>query len=307
MFVDTLKNIYRLMKRKLTIRKLKSSVSEISRERLVDDLWKLGLEAGDTVLVHSSLKRIGYVVGGARTVIDALIESISPDGTLVIPTYHMSPNGMYGTCMQKGYVFDVRTSDTFLGFIPSEFLKYPGIERSIHPTHSVSAIGKYAKYITEAHHVASSTFGTDSPWDRIVGLNGKGLGIGVSLAPIPLYHMLEDLHPDDFPLPVKMKETYYLDCLDRSGNRIKVGVRPHDPKVAKTRIDKVENEFIRQYFWEEFRKAGVIKIGKIGEATSWLTNTPEFYKHLEKLMARGITIYSTREEINTSSTNHNEE
>jgi aminoglycoside 3-N-acetyltransferase len=209
----------------------------------------------------------------------------------------MNPNGMYGTCMQKGYVFDPRTSDTFLGFIPSAFLKYPGIERSIHPTHSVSAIGKYAKFITEAHHTASSTFGVDSPWDRIVKLNGKGLGIGVSLAPIPLYHMLEDFHPDDFPLPVKMKETFYLDCLDHDGNRIKVPVNPHDPNVAVTRIDKEENEFIREYFWNEFKNAGIIKVSKIGDATSWLTSTPDFYNHLEELMKRGITIYSTPEQV----------
>jgi aminoglycoside N3'-acetyltransferase len=297
MVIDKLKSIYLFFKRKWTINALKESAPAITKERITSDLKKLGLESGDTVLVHSSLKRIGYVIGGAKTVIEALIDAVSPDGTLVIPTYHMNPGGMYATCKQYKYIFDVRTSDTFLGFIPAEFLKYPGIERSIHPTHSVSAIGKHAKYITEAHHKASSTFGTDSPWDRIVKLNGKGLGIGVSLAPIPLYHMLEDMRPDEFPLPVKIKETYQLDCIDRDGKPIKVPINPHDPVVAKTRIDKEENEFIRAYFWEEFKNAGVIKTGKIGEATSWLTSTPEFYKHLEELMRKGITIYSTPNQL----------
>lgn len=297
MFIETLKKIYRFFKRKKTIKTLKESGPEISRERIVSDLKNLGLQAGDTVLVHSSLKQIGYVENGAKTVIEALIEAISPDGTLVIPTYHINPNGMYATCRQENYIFDVRTSRTFLGFIPSEFLKYPGIERSIHPTHSVSAIGKHAKYITESHHTASSTFGADSPWDRIVKLNGKGLGIGVSLAPIPLYHMLEDMLAEEFPLHVRIMEDFYLDCLDKDGNLVKVAVNPHDPEIAVTRIDKEENEFIRKYFWREFKNAGIIRVGKIGEATSWLASTPEFYKHLEKLMREGVTIYSTPEQL----------
>jgi len=199
--------------------------------------------------------------------------------------------------MQKGYVFDVRTSPTSLGFIPSAFLEFPGIERSIHPTHSVSAVGKQAKYITEAHHRASSTFGTDSPWDRIVKLDGKALGIGVTLAPIALYHMFEDFLDEEFPLPVRMNETYPLDCIDSDGNTVKVPIRPHDPSVAKTRIDKEGNGYLREYFRREFLNAGVIAEGKIGNAISWLAKTQDFYNHLEKLMKDGITIYSTPEEL----------
>ena len=43
------------------------------RESLAADLKELGLGEGATVIVHTSLSSFGYVVGGAETVIQALM------------------------------------------------------------------------------------------------------------------------------------------------------------------------------------------------------------------------------------------
>ncbi len=58
-----------------------------TRENLVSDLGALGLVAGDTVLVHSSLSAIGFVVGGAQAVVLALLDVLGTEGTLVAPTH----------------------------------------------------------------------------------------------------------------------------------------------------------------------------------------------------------------------------
>jgi aminoglycoside 3-N-acetyltransferase len=58
-----------------------------TRENLVSDLGAIGLVAGDTVLVHSSLSAIGYVVGGAQAVVLALLDVLGTEGTLVAPTH----------------------------------------------------------------------------------------------------------------------------------------------------------------------------------------------------------------------------
>jgi aminoglycoside N3'-acetyltransferase len=81
----------------------------------------------------------------------------------MVPTFSMKET-IYKTCLDKNYIFDPRVTGTFLGAIPSTFLKFPGVYRSVHPTHSVSAVGKHAKYITESHHLAGSISGPDSPW-----------------------------------------------------------------------------------------------------------------------------------------------
>jgi len=287
--------IFRQFKQIERKKEIKKTAPRIEKTNLIDDLRALGLKRGDIVLFHSSLKSIGYVVGGARTVIEAILEVISPDGTLMIPTY--SSNSMLKTCLNKDYCFDPRETDTVLGKIPSTFLKMPNIHRSIHPTHSVAAIGKYAQYLTEAHHFALSTFGYNSPWERLMKLDGKMMGIGVTLWPVPIYHVLEDMMSDKFPLPVRMKETYMVKCRDWFNKLIEVPVTPLDPKYKKIRIDNENRQDLRTYMWKEYIHAGIVKTGKVGAATGWITSINKFYDHLILLMREGITIYSTPEEL----------
>ena len=278
------------------VKEIKRAGPRITKERIVEDLKKLGLKEGDNVLLHSSLKSIGYVKGGARTVIQAVVDVISPSGTLIVPTYSLKGT-MYATCKTKNYIFDPHSSPTGLGNIPATFLNFHNKYRSIHPTHSVSAIGKNAKFITEAHHQASSTFGADSPWDRLMKLNGKVMALGVTIWPIPLVHVLEDRELDKFPLPVRMKKTYILKCKDWTGNLIEVPVTPLDPKYIKIRIDQETRQDLKDHFWQEFIQAGIVNVGNVGQATAWIASANGFYKHCYTLMKEGITIYSSIEEL----------
>lgn len=278
------------------LKQLEKAGKHIKSEDLIKDLKKMGIKEGDVVLVHSSLKSIGYVEGGANTVINTLLKVIGYDGTLVLPTYSMKGT-MYNTCISKNYVFDIKKSDSILGAIPSAFLKRGNISRSIHPTHSISAIGKYAQYITETHHIGNKTFGENSPWAKLIELNGKILGIGITLGPTTQYHYIEDLMGENFPLKVKDDNIYKINCIVENGEYIQVDVQPLDPEVAKTRIDKKESSFIRNYFWEIYYKLGVLKVGNIGLAKSWQVNSKSFIDILIKLAKIGITIYSTERQL----------
>lgn len=277
-------------------KQLRRTAPIIIRALIEKDLKKLGIKKGDSVLLHSSLKSIGYVEGGAPTVIDAIIEVLGSSGTLIVPTYSVKKS-MYKICLDKKYIFDPLTATTQLGIIPATFLQYSHIRRSIHPTHSVSAIGKYARYITEAHHLAASTFGHDSPWDRLMKLDGKIFAIGLKMGRNTFSHVLEDKMLDKFPLPVRMNETFYIKCKDWVGNVIEVPVVPHDPKYQKIRMDQEHREDLRKYFWEEFIRSGIIKVGRVGQAISWIASANEYYDHLTRLMREGITIYSSSNEL----------
>ncbi|MFZ4874335.1 AAC(3) family N-acetyltransferase [Janthinobacterium sp. Mn2066] len=270
----------------------------VTRAELAADLVRLGVAAGDTLFIHSSLKSLGYVEGGPLAVIRALQDAVGPQGSLLLPTYYLPGGTVRATCAMTGYVFDPRRHGTHMGRLPEAFLASGAIHRSIHPTHSVSAWGRHAAHLTEAHHRAPSIFGMDSPWQRFIGCEqAKVLGLGISMGPVTFYHALEDAMGDAFPVAVWEQKTALLACRDHHGKRWNVPVRPFDPLVAQHRIDQPGRDDLRKYFQDEFDAAGLRAHGQVGDAASWCIAAQAFFDHLRRLAGEHVTIYATAAEL----------
>ena len=106
-----------------------------SADRITEDLRQLGVRKSTTLLVHSSLSSMGFVVGGAPAVIRALRAAIGPEGTLVMPTHSWERAG------RGDFSFDLLETPSCVGAISEAFRTMPGVTRSLHPTHSVAVIG----------------------------------------------------------------------------------------------------------------------------------------------------------------------
>ena len=292
------KAVQKAWRRRNSEQHIRQSSPHVARAELAQDLSRLGIERGDTLFVHSSLKSLGYVEGGAAAVIGALQDAVGPEGTLLVPTYYLPGGTVKATCEMTAYEFDPRIHGTNMGRLPETFLKEAATHRSVHPTHSVSAWGRHAQYLTEAHHQAPSIFGEGSPWQRFVGLKGaKVLGLGISMGPVTFYHVLEDALGDAFPEPIWEKHTYNMPCLDAKGGQWKVPVRPFVPAIAARRIDYAAREDLREYFRQEFEHAGLRINGKVGGAQAWFIPAQPFFDHLHHLALQNITIYSTPEQL----------
>lgn len=282
------------LRRQRSARQLRQEGRHVTRAELARDLARMGVARGDTLFLHSSLKSLGYVEGGAASVIGALQDAVGPEGSLLVPTYYLPAGTVKATCEMEGYIFDPRRHGTNMGRLPETFLREAATHRSVHPTHSVSAWGRHARYLTEAHHLAPSIFGDGSPWQRFVGLEGaKVLGLGVSMGPVTFYHVLEDALGQDFPEPIWEERSYVLPCVDQEGRSWEVPVRPFSPDIAARRIDYPEREDLRRYFQQEFDLAGLRVNGKVGDAQAWFIPARAFFDHLQHLAGQGITIYST--------------
>lgn len=158
----------------------------LTKAQIISSLRELGLTAGMGVMVHSSLKSFGYVEGGPAAVVEALMEIITPQGTLMMPSFN------HGTAFRDngpGY-YDPLTTPTTNGAIPNTFWKMPDVYRSLNPTHPFAAWGKNAqRYIENHHHVL--TMGPGSPLDLMMQDDGYVLLLGVDYTSNTFHHTVE--------------------------------------------------------------------------------------------------------------------
>ncbi|CAF1144101.1 unnamed protein product [Rotaria sordida] len=163
----------------------------LTAERLKNDLEKLGVSSGMTLLVHCSLSKIGWICGGPVTLIQVLLDLLGPDGTLIMPShtcdnsdpkywqYPPVPSEWFDIIRQStpAYQPDI-TPTLYMGKLAETFRKWPGVLRSEHPQHSMIAFGRKAKLIIDKHYDSCSE---QSPLARLYDLydNGYVLLLGV--------------------------------------------------------------------------------------------------------------------------------
>lgn len=140
--------------------------SPIDRKTLVKVFRSLGIEKGITVCCHSSLSRLGYIVGGAETVIDALKETVGNEGCILMPSFAMT--GSQESFLSSGKIFDVRNSPSKAGLITEKFRLRPDVLRSLHPTVSTAGWGDRANEILHGHEKSVFPYGQDTPYGKIV-------------------------------------------------------------------------------------------------------------------------------------------
>jgi aminoglycoside 3-N-acetyltransferase len=180
-----------------------STRTPVTVASLKAELEALGLRPGMTVLVHSSLKSLGWVCGGAPAVVLALEAALGPEGTLVMPTHSGDlsdpaewrhppvPEGWWETIRQHMPAYDPHlTPAREMGAIPETFRKQQGVLRSLHPQTSFAAWGRQARFVTGGHELASC-MGEASPLARIYELDGWVLLLGVGHANNSSLHLAE--------------------------------------------------------------------------------------------------------------------
>jgi len=163
---------------------------EVTHDRLVEDLVRFGIERGEWIFLHSSLKSVGWVEGGAETVIGAFREVIGPEGMLIVPT--LSPTVVDPGGGRKAEPWHKEKTPSRVGKITDTLWRMRDAHRSDHPTHSVAAVGAEAARYVEGHHHSLPVFGLGSPYPRHVKRNALILFLGVSMGCNTTLHAFEE-------------------------------------------------------------------------------------------------------------------
>lgn len=161
-----------------------------TRSSLRADLARLGVQAGDTVMVHASVRAIGPVTGGVNTILHALLDTLTPAGTLAA---YVDFEPFFEDDEEiEVPVFDKRIAHAARdhGVLHETLRNWPGALRSDHPDAGVAALGANAGWIT-AEHPFQYGYGKGSPFEKILRLQGRVLMLGAPLDTITLLHYAE--------------------------------------------------------------------------------------------------------------------
>ncbi|MER6537472.1 AAC(3) family N-acetyltransferase [Streptomyces sp900105755] len=175
----------------------------VTRDALAQQLRLLGVKSGETLLAHTSLSSLGWVNGGAVAVVQALLDALGPDGTLVVPTQTGDlsdpavwrnppvPEEWWETIRATMPPYDPRTTPARgVGVIPETVRTWPGALRSAHPQTSFAAVGPGAAEIVDAH-APDCRLGERSPLARLEKTHARVLMLGTGYATCTSFHLAE--------------------------------------------------------------------------------------------------------------------
>ncbi len=239
-----------------------------SKTSIQRQLQQLGITAGDHLMVHSSLKSMGWIAGGAQAVVEALLETITETGTLVMPAqstdnsdpvYWMEPpvpENWHQPIREHLPAFDPDLSSMRgMGKIAECFHRHPSTIRSPHPSHSFMACGKHAADWMSEQPLGDS-FGKKSPLAKMLQAHVKILLIGVGFDSCTALHYAEFVQDNRSTFPQgaaclvdgkRVWQTY--DCVEMDSDRF--------PEIAKA-------------------FPGIIVEGQLGQATTQLVEMKAF-------------------------------
>ena len=243
----------------------------VTKALLKQKFSELGIHTGMHLIVHSSLKSFGHVQGGADTVIDALMELLTPEGTLMMPSFNH--NAVYN----EGGIWDAAHTPTTNGIIPDTFWRRQGVYRSINPTHAFAAWGKNAHRYTNDHQ-KTSALGPDSPLGRLMADGGYCLLLGVGYNRNTFHHHVESCLASPCLLP--RGEVYPIRLADGT----ETTAHTWSWRGSRCPIDEPA-------LYEE-RMASIDHKTQIGNATVTLYKLSEGYPIIERSLKEGMNGHS---------------
>ncbi|MBW8192852.1 AAC(3) family N-acetyltransferase [Neiella marina] len=235
---------------------------------------ELGIKTTDTLMVHSSMKAIGNVAGGADTVLDALSDTVN-QGLLLLPTH------TWQTWNCPDHIFDPASEPSCVGILGELFRQRDGVVRSWHPTHSIAALGQQASRYIYGEQWCRSPGPKIGCWGRLAAVKAKILFLGASLKTNTFLHSVEEWY--EIPNRLADKPTLYrirtpqghlIDCPQHKHFSSCGDVSQHYDKVLPQLLER-----------------GVAIRGQVGDAESYLCDAAAMADIVGQWLKQDATLF----------------
>ncbi|MDD4774444.1 MAG: AAC(3) family N-acetyltransferase [Eubacteriales bacterium] len=230
--------------------------------RLRCDLEALGIQPGDSVLMHSSFRSLGGIEDGAEGFFRSFTDLLGSRGTLIVPTL------TYDSAFET-LTFDLQNTPGCVGWLSEYFrTRVDGVLRSIHPTHSCAALGYSAAFMTADHERDDTPCGGNSPFRKLPLVGGKILMLGCTLSPCTSMHGVEEVA--SVPYVFDNRPPVNFRIIGKDGSESRMAVRRHGFGVhgCAQRYDRIN----RVLFPPD------LVSGKVLDADAWLIDAAALWR-----------------------------
>lgn len=251
-----------------------------TKQSLIEDLCKSGINPKGTLFIHSSMKAVGECENRGDTVIDALIEYMK-DGLLILPTHTWSSIG------EKNNVYDPLTEPSCVGILSNLLMKRQGVVRSLHPTHSVAAIGKDAVDYIAGEELTSTPCSREGCYGRLIDRKAQILFLGCNLSRNTFLHGVEEWNN----IPQRLTDNPQMLYI-KINDELKAcpQYRHYHPTVSDISLHYIKME-------PAFIKAGAGKYCTIGDAHSVLCDAADMADLVSWCLKREPDLFVTDKAI----------
>lgn len=248
-----------------------------ARDDLENALRRLGLSAGDTVLVHSAFKYDSGFRCEPQDMIEALLAVVGSGGHLLMVS--MPYLGSTYEYLRHVKVFDVRKTPSRMGLLSEIFRRRRDVVRSVHPTHPVLVWGPRAAWLVEGHERSVYPCGPETPFGKLRQLGGKTLFLDVPFNTFTFIHYIEDHLRDRLPVPLYGPDLARVRVLDQAGSEREVATYAFSETAVRARRPN--------YLRDELRRAGVLRATRVGRTSLLLVAVEDAVRVAERMVAQG--------------------
>ena len=254
---------------------------------LANALLHLGVQPGDRLMIHASLRAIGPVEGGADGVLDALERAVGPDGTLFMilgaeiahDFVNHLPEAERPALLADAPPFDVATAPVLpeVGTLAEKFRKRPGTLVNDNPSGRFGASGRLAHDLL---HDAPwhDYYGPRSPLDRFCRIGGRVLRLGASADTTTVLHYAEYLA--DLPNKRRVRRHYVCQGADGPETRA-IECLDDEHGIVDWPGEDYFATILREYL-----ATGRAAQGRVGQAASELIDAADFVRFGAEWMTR---------------------
>ena len=260
---------------------LARAVFAYSRPALEDKLRTLGIESGDSVLVHSGFHRASGFTGTPSDVVESLLNVVGSDGNLLMLS--IPYRGSSQKFAEADPLFDVARTPSSVGLISEVFRRRSDVHRSLSPLHPVLACGPLAEWLVADHDKCAHSCGNGSPFERFLSLGGKFLFFDAKFSSLTFMHYVEHYFMDRSPVDLYHQTPAMVRVKDHHGRERKVR-QFFFSEAARQRRDFSPVD-------RKLRSDGTLRSARIGNTQLLSVNARDVMQCAATLLEQGQGLY----------------